>query len=96
MQHSKRTVYGIVQDGIFIREVKRSRHFYWKYSGYAFGESYIQGKEFDRIEVREQDTGTVWTVTRTDFEKYAKPIPSQYGTQLVLSIKYFTAEKNRT
>lgn len=89
MRKTKAEVYGTIQDGVLIRKVERNRHFYWKYGGYAFGQSSISG-DWNKIRIEETDTGQKWEATREQFQENAQPIATKYGTQYVLRIEYFS------
>ena len=87
---SKALVYGVIQDGVLIRQVKHAKHYFYKYGGYAFGKDFLKRIHFESILIQEEDTGKKYTVTHSDFDKYSQEVTTSFGTQLVLNIQYFT------
>lgn len=89
-QTKKALVYGVVQNGVLIRRLKHSKHYFYKYGGYGFGKDFLKRIHFESILITEEDTGKKYTVTRTDFDKHSQEVTTSFGTQLVLNIQYFT------
>lgn len=86
----KDEVRGIVQGRTLVRKVQYRKHFFWKYAGYSFGRAFLNKvrKDIDTIQIREEDTGKVFQVTLSDFDKFSKEVSCGYD-QVVLNIEYF-------
>lgn len=87
-------VYGIVKGRTLVRKVKYRKHFFWKYAGYSFGRAFLDKvrKDIDNIQIQEEDTGKVFQVTLTDFDRYSEEVNCGYD-QVVLNIEYFQRVK---
>lgn len=89
-------IIGSITDGIFNKEVIKSRHFFRKYNGYAISLSTLEELRdggVTQIRVFEKDTNKVFICNLDEYFKFGIEYTDKNDEQLVLSICHFTQIK---
>lgn len=82
-------VYGSIDNRTLHKRVYGSRHFLQKPPAIAIDAELYDSfcNDFDRIEVLDMETDTVYHLTKTDFELYRFELDRGYGRQYAVHIR---------
>lgn len=93
-------VIGEVRGAVFVKTVRRQKHFFQKHNGYSFSvDSLIQAKQAGAcfIEIRETDTGDIFNVSMEVLHQKGIRLPDEgYGRQICLPIEHWTKSHKST
>jgi len=92
---NRRVKVGVTKGNIFIKRVKRDKHYFWKYKGYG-----IQTESFDllcktgilKIKIIE-DKHNIYHITISKFKQLCETYIGKSGKQYIIAEKYLTKEK---
>lgn len=73
-----RAKYGTIRGRRFLREVNRSKHYFWSKGGYAFGDYIKTLKGVDEIWIIEKDTGKILKISYKKFLNKMELITKPY------------------